>query len=244
MSPDPITAVFFDFAGTLFNDRDLRDVHLQQLQFVGVGGRRATPPTASSAPHTGRAWESPSGHSARRPPYSHRELFGGAFSAMAIALGGKIDDATAQEAVTRQYQATIDHAALRPDALTTAAALQQAGIHVGIVSNIDDEQLVPMLDRLGLWNVIDAATSSESAGSCKPDAAIYRLAMDKAGVEASQSLFVGDSLGHDVFGPAAVGMRTAWLAPDATADHGDIRPDSVITSLGEVLEIVGVEVHR
>ena len=30
----PIEAVCFDFAGTLFNDRDLRSVHLQQLRFV------------------------------------------------------------------------------------------------------------------------------------------------------------------------------------------------------------------
>ena len=29
-----IRAVCFDFAGTLFSDRDLRNVHLQQLQFV------------------------------------------------------------------------------------------------------------------------------------------------------------------------------------------------------------------
>ena len=31
----PPRAVFFDFAGTLFSARSLRDVHLEQLRLVG-----------------------------------------------------------------------------------------------------------------------------------------------------------------------------------------------------------------
>ena len=52
---------------------------------------------------------------------------------------------------------------LRPDCLETLAALQQSSIHVQIVSNIDDEQFEPMLERLDLFRVIDAWTSSEQA---------------------------------------------------------------------------------
>ncbi len=91
---------------------------------------------------------------------------------------------------------------LRPDCLETLAALRRSSIHVQIVSNIDDEQFEPMLERLDLFRVIDAWTSSEQADSCKPDPAIYRLAITKAGVEPEQALFVGDSIRHDVEGPA------------------------------------------
>jgi putative hydrolase of the HAD superfamily len=243
VSNEPIAAVFFDFAGTLFNDRDLRDIHLRQLRFVAEAANiDATDRELRAAYRQGMgvAYRAV----AVGPSYTHRALFGAAFSATADALGGTIDDAIAQEAVTRQYAATIEHAVLRSDVLTTLATLQRAGVHVGIVSNIDDEQLDPMLDRLGLRAVIDAATSSDGAGSCKPDPEIYRLAMGKAGAAPSQSLFVGDSLGHDVFGPAALGMRTAWLAPTPGAEPGHIRPDSVIDTLGDVLEIVGIEVHQ
>jgi FMN phosphatase YigB (HAD superfamily) len=118
-----------------------------------------------------------------------------------------------------------------------------------VVSNIDDEQLEPMLDRLGLRGVIDAATSSEAARSCKPDPGIYRTALAKAGCEPAQVLFVGDSLRHDVEGPAVMGMRSAWLAidapagrgSDARAGRGEAHPDFVIEALGEVLGIVGAE---
>jgi len=94
---------------------------------------------------------------------------------------------------------------------------------VQIVSNIDDEQFEPMLERLDLLRAIDAWTSSEEAGSCKPDPAIYHLALTKAGVAPEQVLFVGDSLRHDVEGPSALGMSTAWLAPRCDADPGHAR---------------------
>ena len=50
-------------------------------------------------------------------------------------------------------------------------------------------------------------------------------------------LFVGDSPGHDIAGPLAVGMQTALLAvrPPAPAQ---VEPDHVVASLHEVLGIV------
>jgi len=240
LSCDPIAAVFFDFAGTLFSDRDLREVHLRQLRFVAAeAGVDASDDELRAAyvRGMGEAYRAVSS----QPAYQHRALFGAAFQSTAAALGGEIDEATAQEAVDRQYRATIDQAVLRPDCLATASALRRAAVHVQIVSNIDDEQLDPMLDRLGLQDVIDAVTSSEQARSCKPDPAIYWSALEKAAVEPSRTLFVGDSLRHDVVGPASVGMQTAWLAPHAAADPGDVHPDSVIHALAEVLEIVGIE---
>ncbi|MCU1460325.1 MAG: putative hydrolase superfamily [Acidimicrobiales bacterium] len=237
-----IGAVFFDFAGTLFDDRALRGVHLHQLRFVAAAaGVPASDDQLRAAYREGMsaAYRTV----ASRRSYRHRELFGAAFTAMADALGGTIGEATAQEAVDRQYRATIDAAVLRPDCLSTVEALRAASIHVQIVSNIDDEQLDPMLDRLGLRKVIDAATSSQEAGSCKPDPAIYWMALAKAGIEPSQGLFVGDSVRHDVEGPASIGMPTAWLAP-AGADPGDGHPGVVIHALGDVLDIVGVGVRR
>ncbi len=240
INDQPVRAVMFDFAGTLFDDRDLRDVHLRQLRFVAAAASvsDATDEQLRAAYRQGMGvgYRAVAG----QPAYLHRTLFAAAFSATATALGGSISETTAHEAVDRQYRATIDAAALRHDCVETLAALRHAGLHVQIVSNIDDEQLVPMIDRLGLRAVIDEAISSESAHSCKPDPAIYAMALRAAGVVAGEALFVGDSVVHDVTGPASLGMRTAWLAPRPGADHGDAAPDAVIQSLGEVLGLVGV----
>ena len=230
-------AVLFDFAGTLFDDRDLRDHHLHQLRFVGerAGATGASDDDLRAAYRSGMRTAYPAVASC--PSYAHRTLFAACFRAMAEVLGGSIDEATAQEAVDRQYRATIEAAVLRPDCRSTLEALRRAGRRVQIVSNIDDEQLHPMVDRFGLRDVLDAVTSSEEACSCKPDPRIYELALEKLGVAPEVALFVGDSLEHDVRGPGAVGMRTAWLDTRG-ADPGDVRPDHVIRSLGELLPIV------
>jgi HAD superfamily hydrolase (TIGR01509 family) len=134
---------------------------------------------------------------------------------------------------------------LRPDARDTLGALRQASVHVQIVSNIDDDQVHPLIDRLGLNHVVDAVTSSDEALSCKPDPGIYQVALDKADCCPTDVLFVGDSLRHDVEGPAAMGMRTAWMVDDgADSDPGNIRPDFVVRRLAEVMYLVGVEVGR
>jgi len=175
---------------------------------------------------------------AGRSWYTHRELFGTAFAAMAENLGGQLSAATVDDIVDRQYQATIDNAVPRPDCLPTLRALRERGRHVHVVSNIDDEQLLPMLDRMQIAPLLDGWTSSDAAKSCKPDAQIFHYALAKAGVSAQQVLFVGDSVGHDIVGPAAVGMRTALLTTDAKSAQVDAYPDFVVETLGDVVTIV------
>lgn len=233
-----INAVCFDFAGTLFDDRDLRRVHLQQLQFVaeaaGVSGASDQELRVAYRQGMGRSFRA----IGERTSYLHRELFGGAFAGMATVLGGTIDEASVQEAVDRQYRATIDHAVLRPDATSTLAALRELGCHLQIVSNIDDEQLAPMVDQFGLAALVDVAISSEAAGFCKPDRRIFELALANAGVSPERMLFVGDSPGHDVAGPAALGIRTAWLDAARKGDPGPVHPDHTIHSLSQVLDLI------
>ena len=241
-------AVFFDFAGTLFSDRALRDVHLDQLRFVAneIGVAGASGGAGVSDAELRAAYRQGMGVAFRTvacfPCYRHRDLFAAAFVHMAKALGGELEPAAAQEAVDRQHLATAVNAVLRADCLDTIAALRAAGLHVGIVSNIDAALLEDMVARFELAPRIDAWTSSEEAGSCKPDPGIYHHAMAKAGVGPDAVLFVGDSVSHDIEGPAALGMRTAWLVADATAHNqrsrSEARPDFIIETLNEVVGIV------
>ena len=90
--PDRLQAVFFDFAGTLFSDRDLRDVHLAQLRFVAGGDRCRS---ASDA-ELRAAYRAGMGVAYRAiasaPSYLHSDLFRTAFVAMAEQLGGSLDE--------------------------------------------------------------------------------------------------------------------------------------------------------
>ncbi len=232
-------AVFLDFAGTLFSDRELRDVHLAQLRFVGeaIGVQRSDAELrAAYRAGMGVAYRAVGA----APSYLHSDLFRTAFVAMAEQLAGTLEAAAADEALQRQYAATINGARLRPDCLETLARLRGAGLHLQIVSNIDDDLMHPLAERLGLAGAVDALTSSQEAGYCKPDPAIYAYALGKAGTSAEHVLFVGDSTVHDVHGPAAAGMRTAWLVADGKPSHGggpETAPDFVIESLGQICDI-------
>jgi putative hydrolase of the HAD superfamily len=235
-----LRAVFFDFAGTLFSARALRDVHLAQLRFVGETiGVTASDAGLRAAYREGMgvAYRS----IATRPYYLHRELFGAAFVAMASSLGGQLEDEQAMRVVDRQYAATIECAELRSDCHDTLRKLRQRRLHVQIVSNIDDEQLDGLVERLGLVSAVDAWTSSEAAHSCKPDPAIYQCALQKAGCDPADVLFVGDSPAHDITPPAALGMATALLVADARPGAPDAGADFVIERLGQVVEIVEQE---
>jgi HAD superfamily hydrolase (TIGR01549 family) len=235
-----LRAVFFDFADTLFSSRDLRDAQLAQLRAVADAlGVQVTDKELRSAYRQGMGV----GYRAvaARPAYLHRELFAYAYAAMAAALGGSLDAAACDVLVDRQYASTLEAARLRPDCLGTLAALRTRGIRVQIVSNIDDEQLDGLVERLGLDAVVDTWTSSESARSCKPDARIYQVALAAAGCDATEVLFVGDTVEHDVVGPRTQGMRTALLLTDDRTDTADGGADYVIERLGEVVELVDAE---
>jgi 2-haloalkanoic acid dehalogenase type II len=239
MSPQYMSkyeAVFFDFAGTLFSDRELRDVHLAQLHFVAEAIGVQLPAAELRAAYRagmGVAYRSV----ASSPSYLHSDLFRTAFVAMAEHLGGSLDAATADQALQRQYAATVESARLRPDCLQTLNRLRADGLFLQIVSNIDDELMHPLAERLGIAGAFDVLTSSEAAGACKPDPAIYRYALGKAGLDPARVLFVGDSTVHDIEGPAAAGMRTAWLVADGKGGDPTPVPDHVIERLGQVWEI-------
>jgi FMN phosphatase YigB (HAD superfamily) len=41
----------------------------------------------------------------------------------------------------------------------------------------------------------------------------------------------------DIYGAAGIGMRTIWIANDATPVH-DVQPDAVVSSLHEIVDVI------
>lgn len=87
-----------------------------------------------------------------------------------------------------------------------AERLADAGVAVGVVSNWGDG-LERLLARHFGFRFTPVVASSE-AGVRKPDAGIYRRALDLIDADASHVVYLGDSLRLDVEPAAAAGMRT------------------------------------
>ena len=239
-------AVFFDFGGTLFSYSALAHTGFRHLVSEAVERLGA----AASLSEAGRAYGKASAESmldfTPKPYYLHRDMFLDGYRRFARAIGHEADAAFLEWIYERQRTLFLDACALRPSCLETLRAMREGGLHVAIVSNIDDDYLLPMMEKVGLDRVLDAWTSSEEARSCKPDGAIFDYAMKKADVSAAESTFVGDSPVHDIAGAQRVGMRAVLIqepgqrAPGTREGEG-AAADHVIEELPELLPIVLAE---
>jgi len=100
-----------------------------------------------------------------------------------------------------------------PGALETIASLRCRGLAVAVVSNWD-VGLAEHLERLGVDALFSAIVTSAEARAAKPDPAVFRLALERLGVDAARALHVGDE-DEDERGAAAAGMRFAPAPLDA-----------------------------
>ena len=95
--------------------------------------------------------------------------------------------------------------ALFDDVIPVLERLRSAGLTLGIVSNFE-EWLERLLERLGVRELFDVRVISGIEGVEKPDPRIFLLAMDRAGVEPTRSVYVGDNPALDIEPALAVGM--------------------------------------
>ena len=120
-------------------------------------------------------------------------------------------------------------------------SLRARGLKLGLVSNaLDPPWLLHRdLERMGIAERLDVAVFSSEIGFRKPHPAIFRAALDRLGVEAEHTLFVGDMLVQDVRGASELGMRTVqalWFVADDNADGAE--PDFRAFTQMDVLNVV------
>lgn len=237
-----VRGLLFDLGGTLFSYQRRAGMG-RALQEVVTGlGVEAEPRDI------GRAWgeanEATMRRFARQDYFLHRDLFHETLVAFATRFNRRVSDDLAERFQAAQRQSVIDHLPIRAECHTALEALKSRGLYLAIVSNIDDDYLHPLVEKHGLNRWLDHWTSSEEARSCKPHTGIYHYALKKAGLGVDETLFVGDSLHHDVAGASAVGMRSARITEEgvSTPLTGGLtvtaEPDYQITTLTELIDIV------
>jgi putative hydrolase of the HAD superfamily len=105
------------------------------------------------------------------------------------------------------------------------------GVVTGIVSNYE-AWLDDLLLALGVRDRFPVRVISGLEGVEKPDPRIYRLALERAGVDARRAAFVGDHPEFDVDPPAALGMFTVLIdRRERYPEHDGVR----ITDLDDLV---------
>jgi HAD superfamily hydrolase (TIGR01662 family) len=115
-----------------------------------------------------------------------------------------------------------------PDVLRT---LHASGLKIGLISN-SHRCLTSFETHFELRGLFAVALSSVEHGYMKPHRSIFEAALRGAGVTASESVMVGDSLTHDIDGARRLGMRGVLLSRSGPVDAPPDVP--VIHSLREL----------
>lgn len=124
--------------------------------------------------------------------------------------------------------------------------LAERGVKLGIISNSDgtvEEQLrrgeICQVGE-GLGVPVLAIIDSGVVGISKPEAGIFRHALDPIGVEPERALYVGDTVRYDVRGARAAGLVPVHFDPyelcEAHADHAHVRGLAEVPQLLEGVE--------
>jgi FMN phosphatase YigB (HAD superfamily) len=116
---------------------------------------------------------------------------------------------------------------------------------LGLCSNFSHASTAhAILEDYGLDVYLSAIVISEDVGIRKPRDEIFKEVLSQLGVEAEETLHVGDSLVADIAGAAAMGIRSAWLTRrvrdpiDALDRHEGPKPDFQIADLADLQHIL------
>ncbi len=234
-----VRAVLFDFGGTLFDYETVAPGERESIVALAQWAGSSEDPKAIMRAYRA-SLKSVFYHYLPQPYYLHRDMFRDALMGMANSLGLTLTEEQFVRYRALQWERRARDFMLRDGVSATLTALRDRRLYVGMVSNIDDDQLGHMLELAGVRAHFDSILSSEAAQSCKPDSSIFQEALRRAGCAPQEALFVGDSLQQDIAGANRVGLRSVliWSDPEREPTIGEHRPQHVIRQIGELLALL------
>ena len=236
-----IRGVFFDLGDTLLNFG-----HVDVLGLFESGARlayaylqsmgKALPSFADY--HRRQLW-------AVRWGYLKSRLTGREFDAraridlMGRKMGHHLTEQQIDELAWLWYEPLSRCASIENDLPETLAQLS-AGRTLGLISNtfIPASALDRHLKQLGLLDRLPIRVYSCDVHCRKPHPAIFRVAMERAGLAAAETVFVGDSPGADITGAHRAGMISVLKDPIGRHARGNVRANHTIARLSELRAIV------
>lgn len=120
-----------------------------------------------------------------------------------------------------EYYANGNAWHLPAGAYETMLVLKDSGVKLAVVSNFDT-RLRKLLKDLNVLDLFDAVAISSEVGYEKPDAHIFKAALNQISVEARRAVHVGDDEKGDKEGANAIGMD-CWLWGTDVKTFSDIQ---------------------
>ena len=216
----PVTFVFLDIGGVLYDDRVYADALRRALREAG-------------AVFDDEEYEAEYAacRSAQNGSFRRR---------LATRFLGPDADLEALERLAWKHWA-YPPGVLFADVVPALDALRAAGYGLGVIAN-QPTQVRSALERDGLVPYFQVWGVSEDLGLQKPDPALFVHAVRTAGVRPSETAMVGDRLDYDILPAKEAGMRTVWVlrgeAPDRPTPEQLARPDVAVEDLRGIVAVI------
>lgn len=124
---------------------------------------------------------------------------------------------------------------LYADVAPALDGLKGRGLTLGLISNVDRD-IDSLYRELGLADWLQVKVTSKEAGFNKPHPRIFQTALEQAGVEAAEAIYVGDQYQVDVVGANGAGMRGILLDRYGFFEGADDSPRiRLLTELADYL---------
>jgi len=164
-------------------------------------------------------------------------------------LGGHLEDNDIKLAarIRQDYDRRV-MTTPRSGAVEVLSWLKCWGHKIGLISNCTPDAPLIWPDT-PFASLFDVAVFSCSVGMIKPDHQIYKLTVERLGVESKDCLYVGNGSSGELCGAYEVGMYPVLITPGMDEEFLCVSPDegeillaeqegTVISSLEEVLALV------
>jgi REG-2-like HAD superfamily hydrolase len=206
-----LRGVTFDAVGVLIQPREPVGVaYHRALARYDKAAAAATSPAAIGRLYS-RAYNSPRLYSAGSSSRFHPDFWMGIVRASTGSSCPRVFEHV------YEYYAQPSAWRVLPGASDALRRLRGAGLLTAVLSN-NDARLRPLLDGLGLGNLVDAVIVSAEVGAEKPSPVIFDHAVDALGLPKANVVHVGDDRLLDVWGGRDAGILSLLLGPQAGSD--------------------------
>ncbi len=204
-----ISGIFFDLGGTLIHPDPRRIAEV----FLTVTGEKTLPEAWVAAIQ--RATVSMDERLGKGFPFSQNwwlDYFGDAVCNLGIGKFPQESLETFAFALKEEHLRENLWSRVSEGAVGLLSRLKSKGFFLGVISN-SDGRVQKQLAQLGLARFFEFALDSQVVEVEKPDPRIFRMGLEKSGLNASQVVYIGDFVHFDVNGSRKVGMECLLIDP-------------------------------
>ena len=135
------------------------------------------------------------------------------------ALGQEPEDKLVEEAIKIVVSARAENAIVFPGSKPLLEKLSRRRLKLGIISNVSSHDVaVEILRKVGLLEYFGKVVTSAVVGIRKPDPGIFLYALMQFKLQPRETVIVGDSERHDVWGGTITGMKTVLVSKRSMVD--------------------------